>query len=798
MASNNTNNNNTQNTTWLSNILRPRASSISVESCLNLPPLTSSNNNQQQQQQQDSHPLDARPILALLDPSQPLSSRCKHLVTFSALCKNYKFTHLENVFFTVQDILDPTMPRESRHVVFDFMLACIVGQYTDLGMARVTFYSALRHYNNWDDFEYMYKCLFALVKEGRDISGFEKNVCKLLIHWLDIAILNSKQQHQQQHQQNNSSNSKKMMSGSTSHNNMRGGAKATTEDTIPYLADILHLLTLTAKFNFALFEEDEVTEMIKATHKAFFASHCQSDLKASLEFTDIVVRYRFVPFDALNPFLEILAASSVKTQVLDRSLYWPIFLNLLRSHCAHSAILTLCKFLDLQPTTMAKQDGHENNLIKGAIHLLAETAWGIGELVSSGKSNTASVVGETYMVSDTVILMYFKRAAQKGNDTINGTIINTLTSLLTISSNSSNINNTMLSLMEWDALWDIVDVITRYILKSTDNNSNNDIQLFDFQACSTSYSPTSCIYQFSKFSQTMIQLQKEKTYKGPLTRWISVLYQLRTYCQDETSHILLDYYVTEHSFLPSTEGWLQLLQEITNTFFIHSTSPKIRGSMLKVVTDVCSAVKDFYSEVMYETIVIPMMQHLDLEKHLETRQLAIDLLVASLSDCQNEKIFDELMAILKSCAHCQCIGVVKEEPPAASVQALRNVSSIRHQQQQQHHRGSAATTTTATSSTPKFVTDTREKIANNTTEDGCIGVLAMCGITELFENLLMASNGKLCKKTFDIITQIANDKSDLNCPFGGPKIVALDLLLRFRCPTNHHLYLIDDSKLLFI
>ncbi|CEG83930.1 hypothetical protein RMATCC62417_17794 [Rhizopus microsporus] len=227
--SNSSNNNNNSNS-WLSNILRPRASSVSVESCLNI-----TNND-------PSRPLDARPVLPLLSSSQSLVFRCKHLLSFSELCKSYRFTHLEDVFFTVQDILEPSNPREARHAVYEFILACIMGQYSELGMARVTFYSSLKHDFNWDDFADMYRVLYALSKGGRDISGFEKNISKLLIHWLDTSI-------------------------EKYHKN--------TDATrpIPYLSDLLHLLTVTAKFNFALFEEHEVTFMIQATHKAFFASH---------------------------------------------------------------------------------------------------------------------------------------------------------------------------------------------------------------------------------------------------------------------------------------------------------------------------------------------------------------------------------------------------------------------------------------------------------------------------------------------------------------------------------------------
>ncbi|KAF1806835.1 hypothetical protein FB192DRAFT_1317196 [Mucor lusitanicus] len=587
------------------------------------------------------------------------------------------------------------MPRDARHAVFEFMLACIEGQYTDLGMARVTFYASLRNYTHWEDFSDMYRVLYKLCKEGRDISGFEKNVAKLLIHWINIAIQQQQQQHNKQ------------------------------DAAVPHLSDLLHLLTAIAKFNFALFEEDEVTQMIAATHKAFFSTHDVGDMGSCLDFADIVVRYRFVPFEALPLFLDMVSASVMLVPVeLQKSKSWPIFQNLLRSHCAHSAILTLCRFLDKQPS---KVDA-DNILIKGAITLLSEIAW--------GRSGSGA---EVYMVSDSVILMYMRRAASKENDGINGTILQCLSGLVATADHTP-------SLMEWDAIWDIVDAITAYILKITDNNSNSDIKLFSVTESAASSSLQS-VRHFAQFSNTIIRLYQSKQYKGPLTRFMQVLYQLRAYCCDNTASILLDYHVMEHSFLPSTEHWLKLLQEVTNTFYIHAnpttTTSALRLTMLDIVSDVCTSVKDFYSEVMYETIVIPMMQTLPSETDASIRQLAIDLLVSSLSDCQNEAIFDKLIQILRDCAQCHCHGA--------------------------------------------FVADAFFSGGS------CMGVPAMCGLSDIFQNLLMASNGKLCSKTFNIITEIANDRSDLSCPYGGPKIVALDLLLRFRCPTNHHIYLIEDN-----
>jgi hypothetical protein len=657
--------------------------------------------------------LDARPVLRLLEATQTLPSRCKHLAVFSDICKTYKFTNLDNVFFAVQDILDPSMPREARHYVFEFMLACIVGQYAELGMARVTFYSFLRNYTYWEDFNDMFRVLSALCKGGRDVSGFEKNVSKLLIHWLDVTLdrydkiiptaaaavttadLNDN---------NNNSNTNNM----TNNNN-----------TIPYLSDILHLLTNTCKFNFALFEESEVTHMIEATHEAFFQSQDKNDINACLEFADIVVRYRFVPFNALTPFLDMLCAAVVLPDHAQPTLCWPIFSNLLRSHCAHSAILALCKFLEHRTET--------ENPARGAIVLLSETAWGRNNRVGS----------ETYLVSDSVLLLYLKKCATQQNDTINASILSSLILLVE--------NHNTVSLMDWETVWDIVDVCTLNMVSVL-----GDGPLFHqkHQSLATE--------QYIKWIQLVMSQYSQKTYKGPVVRFMNVLYALKRYASEETACILLDYYVMEHLLLPSSEDWIDLLQDITETFFIHTHAPTIvRARMLDIVTSVCEAVKDLYSDEINEKMVVPMMEKLYLESDPEIRQRAIDLIVASLDDCKNTHVFDKLLGILRECARCHC-HVANDDPRQRAKKSLFHESG---------------------------------------TDQSCLGVSPTLGLCDLFQRFLPTTNGELCKKTFDVITDIANDKSDLNCPFGGPKLVALDLLLRLRCPTNHHLYLVHDSKL---
>ncbi|KAF7725921.1 Tuberous sclerosis 2-like protein [Apophysomyces ossiformis] len=749
---------------WLSNILRSRASSISVESCLNL------------SNADPSAPLDARPVLPLLDSSQSLGSRCKHLRVFSELCKSYKFMHLENVFFTVQDILEPSMPRDARHKVFEFMLACISGQYDELGMARVTFYNSLRSHNNWEDFSDMYNVLFALSKGGRDISGFEKNIVKLLITWMDMTLPRA---------------AKKRTASSTSTTDTSTDARRPVQPAntpavaISHLSELLHLLTCLGKFNFAMFEESEVADMISATRRAFSSTSHPGDLQACLAFTDVVIRYRFVPFDALKPFLEILCAAVMLPDDLIPNkavILWPIFTNLLLSHCAHSAILTLCKLLE-EPVESGLG---EETLANGAILLLSETAWG-------HKSRTSA---DAYMVSDAILLMYLRRCALQHNNSVNANVLKSLTLLVENPENS-------IRLMDWDTVWDICDVCTNHVLGIMDETMIQILTRLPDYEVDQSKTSTSVVHQFTRFLACIHKKYIAGSYLGPLPRFMNVLYALRKYASETVATTLLDYYETEHFLLPSADNWIGLLLELIKTFFVPSeVTTTIRLRMLSIVTDVCRTVKDFYSEDIYKQIVLLMMDNVERETDRDVRQTSIDLMVASLCDCQTEETFDKLLELLRKCTRCKCVeSPVRSEEQQERFQSSKDEHDASTGQGRSHsrchsphpHKGHQIMQRSSTTTSVETITPT-PGIEPRTDHGGrCEGSYSMCGMVQLFEELLSENKAHMCARVFKMITDIAESQDDFLCPYGGPKIVALDLLLRIRCPPNHNIYIISDE-----
>ncbi|ORX54367.1 hypothetical protein DM01DRAFT_1335515 [Hesseltinella vesiculosa] len=704
------------------------------------------------------------------------------------------------------------MPRDCRHAVFDFMLACISGQYQELGMARITFYNFLRNYTLVEDFADMYKVLSALCNGGRDISGFEKSINKLLITWLDMtlrrvsyyphrlllaslpstspitsfpfswaiatvpslaaAASTVQQDHVsvQVHPQPSPSSTTNTLTTTattaattaTASSTVLGTTSATnpsqaTPSSIPFLSDILHLLTMIAKFNFALFEEKEVTQMVMATQQAFYTSNHPGDIATCLSFCDVLVRYRFVPLEALEPFLQIICGSvTLPQQALTASKvsYWSIFLNLLRSHCAHNAILTLCNFLDdhLLPGSSAE------NLAEGATVLLSRVAW--------GDNHKQLKLSDSYKISNIVILLYFLRAAQQGakdNAVIQACLLHSLISLIAKPHDKAPIG-----LMDWEVIWDICEAATTLAVANM-----SDAQRAVLQSQLAGGSPPEHLaiegrydlhHQLGHF---LFKIQQEYG-AGDMclvSRWMDLLYTLRHDLPTPMAMLLLDYYQAEHLLLPSSDQWLELLWEMVCSFYQPPTaSTALRSRVLMIVSVVYVAIKDFYMDAYVTRIVLPMMKDIPQETDMTLKQAAIDLLVQCACDCQSPSLFGTLLPLLQACARCQCQRSSHPKDTNAAIASFGSISA---------------------SSSP-------------VNHGQCSSIAGICGLLDLFQQLLHNDQHQpkhFCVSTYHSILSLVQEPHGLFCPYGGPRLMALDFLLRLRCSSNHRLYLIDKVPL---
>ncbi|KAG2172855.1 hypothetical protein INT43_000205 [Umbelopsis isabellina] len=764
---------------WLSNLLRPKGSGLTIESCLNLNNLNS------------NAPLDARPIIPLLEASQSLGSRARLIKEFTVICQRYTFTHLENVFFTVQDIMEPSAPKDARHVVFEFMAACIDSHYESLGMARVTFYNALKDHHVYEDLKDMHMVFSKLIKDGRDITNFEKNIIKLLISWLNMAIAHSPAE------KPTASINAHHSAPQTTDATKSEGAQAVVHDpsgklAIPHLEQIVRLITAIMKFNFAMFEEKEVTELIFAIKETFWHSEDTNDQRACLEFADVIVPYGFVPINGLQPYLDILCravavndsyASSQQLATLSMS----IFKNLLRSHCAHSAVLTLCKSMN---QTLAS--GSTEELIAfGSLVLLSHAAW-------TSESRATNLNNVT---SSTVLLSYMRRALKQNNAIINVQIFKSLLSY---------VQNQTISMTDWDIFWEICREYSQTLLL-VDDDTGREIITAVVKSAQLAYagnssettpepllnaSPSNVVQQYFILLNHVKHLYDKKEYKGPLDGFMHILHMLRSYLPQDMALILLAYYDKEHMFLPSSDGWLSLLEETSTTFFIsQSSSRDVRLNMLDIILKVCEATYDLYLNKLVLNIIIPIADMVRTSRDKQVIEKSVSLIVKVASDCTDRDAFCRLISALESCSKCKCL----EHPKSSHGEKLsthqsiserkRAVSQMTRQPPKHYTQGKPPRPTASLSSST--ASDSNSKFRTNPSSHAsfCLGTASATGLAQIFQRLLHGSDPELCLIVYNCIISIAKGYTDNTAVHDTSRLVALDVLLRLRCRPDHRIFL---------
>jgi len=704
--------------------------------------------------------------------------------------------------------MEPTAPKECRHVVFQFMAACIDSHYDSLGMARVTFYNALRDHKVYEDLKDMYTVLSKLTKDGRDITNFEKNIPKLLISWLNMAVSHTSVE----------KSGEKVISPTSSVPmsppiRTTDGASATNvhlatfdhaaQSATPHLEQIVRLVTAIMKFNFAMFEETEVAELILAIKNCFWSIQNVHDQRACLDFADVIVPYGFVPMDGLHAYLDILCRAVIVTESQAPShqlaaFAMSIFKNLLRSHCAHSAVLTLCKSMTM---TLAPNSSEEL-IAFGALILLSQAAWN-----SDNRGNNY-----TNVTSSTVLLTYMRRALRQRNAVINVQIFKSLLFY---------VQNQSIMMTDWDIFWDICREYSQTLLEVDDNGkdliaavvtstqvaANENGAKEGGQPLSEpllNASQSNIIQQFFVLLHHIKQLYDTNNYNGPLDSYMNVLRLMRQYLPEDMALILLRYYEKEHLLMPSSAGWLSLLQETSSTFFISPTSSRnVKLGMLDIILNVCDATYDFYLNDLVRSIIIPIADVVRTSRDREVIDKAVNLIVRVATDCNELEAFRSLISALESCSKCKCLGQprsMSHSERQISQQLVserkRSVSQMARQSPRHHAHDKVPRPTASSSlSTSSDAKLQNSDLPNTSTQmQYCLGTASAKGLAQLFERLLHGSDSTLCLIVFDSILSVAKGFTDDVAVHDSCRLVALDVLLRLRCRPDHRIYLSNSLE----
>ncbi|CAG8663464.1 1099_t:CDS:2, partial [Acaulospora colombiana] len=561
-------------------------------------------------------PTDIKLLVQELQKPCPLDTLIKLIRELCDIVTKYTFTDLTEVWTYVGELLSPEKPIEARTIAFQFMISCIRGQPAEnLGFLRVIFYDCIKSHNMSEDFELRLLALRELCNDGRNISSFEKNLVKLLSEWVNETV-------QQLDDRNITKEALSNVSQETNSNSTTSAIVSAVEtitetteldpishlDNPTRLQSVISLLNHVVKFNFAQFEEHDITRLVEDIAIACKKSTDVSDIACCLDFWDIIVRYGYVPANSLESYVQVLCDKVNQKDVISQK-SWHIMRNLLRSHCAYGAIKILCSNLESSEVVTPET----TNILRGSVSFLGWATWGSEEVDS---------LLHTYHF--TVLSAMNKSAKIYPDVTVHLEILMQINDLVAKCKNIAS--------LEWEIILNILDNTCYHLLDNDGSGSNVKILDTSIKEPSDLTGIPGFVGAYSKLILQIQLLYMSSSFEGSTSRFISLIQKLRDLASETTIIMLLDYYDSEHALYPSSPDWLVMLVDVVNTFFIAKKTPDIRLKVLTMTIDVYEVTKDVYQEQLVEAVILPMLTGLPGETEIDISAVSMDFLVTVLKD----------------------------------------------------------------------------------------------------------------------------------------------------------------------
>ncbi|KAG4302100.1 hypothetical protein PCANB_001626 [Pneumocystis canis] len=594
-----------------------------------------------------------------------------------------------------------------RRSGFSLMEACIKSQRELSVVDRYMFYQDIQQHHVDEDFAMCLNIMRVLTNDGRDITAMESDITRLLSSWLYICFKNAE------------------------NSRLKKSSTALLQDDLSYeelLETLFSLITNIVKFHYSLFDESDMIMLIndviwigkKTTHK--------NDIKDVIQFLDVVIRFGYIPIPVLINCIEILC--STNTSILEFSdISWKIMKNLLKSHIAHNAVLSLKKFLETKSKLHA-------NVIIGAARFLS---W---ILITDEQNKLSSIPQE-------MIMEAYKCALSLNIPQIDLEILKALRDFIGYKHALREMKYD-----DWDLPLEILSACSKYLQYST-------AQTKLLETCDTELSDDIYTSLFQVTNQILHLLQNSYNnlcYSGSTRKLIHYFSQIHAYLPESTSMLLLDYYSTHRLCAQECEKWIDNSIFIGQSFFkspCHTTKIKIKA--LHLIKNVVNIENSALSNKFMNDVFLPLFENLFEEQEQVVTLECIKILVEMGCD-GNDLFFNETIKIL-------------EKFSLLTFHQIEKLNSL----SQQNSRNN-------------FFTLISGESVIFRDEKGMVALASIKGLITLFLYYLRMRNNAKSIHLYKIILSIVlnfEGSSDV-------RIAALQILLRIRADSSHFIYLISD------
>ncbi|XP_014220709.1 tuberin [Trichogramma pretiosum] len=496
-----------------------------------------------------------------ISPDSTIHCRLKAIKDLSDAVLNHQWEDCaaEKLWFLVQDLIRPDVPKEQRQTVLHFLRCLVQGQYSRLSpLMRVKFFNVIKEHSIPEDVELRLELLQSLTDNGKDIVHLEEKMGPFLLTWMPIFTATDRKR----------------------------------------AAEFLTLLVNVIKFNSACIDEDIISGLVLYICQLCYNSNNTEIVSASLEALDAIVCYSKLQPDSLQTFI-IALCKTVNDQAYCQ-MSWKIMRNLLGTHMGHSALYKICYLLQEQKFQK------DVRLLRGAVFYVNMGLWGTHRI-------------KTLQCTPSSVLPSFYQALQCNHPIVMYEVTISIQRL---------VNKFGMDLVQ--PTWSIIfDIIEQVIVHTETSNQPATKQV------STSLHETITSFEL---------LMDNNCYNGNVQRF----YELVERCSDSRPEVsvikLIDYQAS--MVAPTNYLWQGKLSALIERYYKIETRTNIRLKVLDVLKNVIQVNRSGYEDELIERIVVPHLQHVELDPDIIIRNYAANVLVDLCLECESKRCM-ELLDILE-------------------------------------------------------------------------------------------------------------------------------------------------------
>lgn len=625
------------------------------------------------------------------------------------------------------------MPSSARIAGLELYKACVQSRNELPAILRLMFFKDIENEFSKEDFDYQVQAFIALSKEGRDVSGFDQDICPVIARWIDRGLANLDARKQP----------------------LRRTLPLNLHTRHLELRTVIALIKNIMKYNFSILSESDIATIVERIVMCCKRTGDAEDINEALSFFDTIVRYGYIPIVILKEVVSVLCSvfhglSSFHSVALS------VMQNLLRSHMSQGTLQTL------RGIVLGWYNVHDD-VILGALAMLT-TRWTDSGSDFSSYTFTVEALFYTYREG----LNNLRSRADRDYTALDTGF---LVSMLQILSKDDIVR--AISYDDWHIPLDIVLICSRSlniasISEFTDPAKNNV----------SAVSGRLKLELTEIYAQVFVLLESLAVNSHvhlPLDRLAEVWSALSYAIPSSSSQRLLDYHINELSCYPSSPDWLHNMARIGKLLYKDpNQSQSVRTNFVRHIAGIAALVAGTVLEDAFQNAILELFGGLGSETHLQSSVEAVSLIcnIANNGAHDRSVFATNLLCELLRTDHAR-LGQNLSQPLRAN----------------QNSSDSAKQFDPSTATIGTQVKDSVEIQFNDQTDRetglSIVGNVALKGLIDVFVHHFRDGNLHDLKRIFSLLV---DNLSDVHTHVQA-RLDILNLLSRLRSDSEFELYL---------